>query len=182
MMAAISEQLVDIPRSRVADEARILVSNLFESARDDVYRYLLSLGLQPGRAQEAVQEVFLRLYTSLAKGDGIENPRAWVFRVAHNHGLKLRARQATETCFDAGLEACLKAPGHDAEHALLERERMLRLHHAIVGLSEQQRRCLHLRMQGLKYPEIGSVLGIGASTVGEFLRRAMLKLRTVRDE
>jgi len=40
------------------------VSRLFEEARDDVYRYLLTLGLYPPQAQEATQEVFLRLYAT----------------------------------------------------------------------------------------------------------------------
>jgi DNA-directed RNA polymerase specialized sigma24 family protein len=32
-------------------------------------------------------------------------------------------------------------------------------------------------MEGLRYPEIGQALGIGASTVGEFLRRAIARIR-----
>ena len=81
------------------------VARLYEEARDDVYRYLLTLGLHPPRAQEAVQEVFLRLYATLKKGEEIDNPRGWVFRVAHNYGLKVRERQVSEEPFDPGLEA-----------------------------------------------------------------------------
>jgi RNA polymerase sigma-70 factor (ECF subfamily) len=158
------------------------VSRLFEEARDDVYRYLLTLGLHPPQAQEAVQEVFLRLYTTLRKGDEIQNPRAWVFRVAHNLGLKIRARQHTEEPFDPDLGAQYAARTNTPEADLIERERMLRFHEAVSGLSEQQRRCLFLRMEGLRYPEIGSTLGISASAVGEFLRRAMVRLRKVRNE
>ena len=158
------------------------VSRLFEEARDDVYRYLLTLGLHPPRAQEAVQEVFLRLYATMKKGEEIENPRAWVFRVAHNYGLKLRERQATESSFDPGLEATLASPGENPEKALLQRERMVRFHNAVEGLSEQQKRCLFLRMEGLRYPEIGAALGISASAVGEFLRRATARLKKANDE
>ena len=158
------------------------VSRLFEETRDDVYRYLLTLGLHPPRAQEAVQEVFLRLYTTLRKGESIENPRAWIFRVAHNYGLKVRARQTSEEPFDADLEARLLASGQSAEHDLIERERMVRFHRAVENLSDQQRRCLFLRLEGMRYPEIASTLGISASAVGEFLRRAMVRLKKVRDE
>jgi RNA polymerase sigma-70 factor (ECF subfamily) len=122
------------------------------------------------------------LYTTLKKGEDIQNPRGWIFRVAHNHGLKVRARQANEDAFDPGMEARLTSPSRSPEHELLERERMLRFHHAVEGLSEQQRRCLFLRMEGMRYPEIGSALGISASAVGEFLRRAVVRLRKVRDE
>lgn len=184
-MSAISigEELVGILRQdRTRPALQTQVAQLFEECRDDVFRYLLTLGLYPPRAQEATQEVFLRLYASLKKGEDIQNPRGWVFRVAHNHGLKVRARQAHEEPFDAALEARLTSPTPGPEHELLERERMVRFHRAVEGLSEQQRRCLFLRMEGMRYPEIASTLGISASSVGEFLRRAVARLRKVRDE
>ena len=81
------------------------VSRLFEEARDDVYRYLLTLGLYPPQAQEATQEVFLRLYVTLRKGEEIQNPRAWIFRVAHNLGLKICVWQHSEEPFKPELAA-----------------------------------------------------------------------------
>jgi len=171
-----------IRQERNAAALRDEVGRLFEEARDDVYRYLLTLGLHPPRAQEAVQEVFLRLYAALRKGEKLDNPRAWVFRVAHNLGLKIRARQNSEAPFDPQWGEQHAGPSGNPESELLERERMSRFHSAVEGLSEQQRRCLFLRMEGLRYPEIGSALGISASTVGEFLRRAMERLKKVRYE
>jgi len=153
------------------------VAQLFLEARDDVYRYLLSLGLYPPQAQEGAQEVFLRLYATLKKGEKIQNPRAWIFKVAHNYGLKVRGRQNFQAPFDADLESRIAGAEMDPEESLLEREQALRFHRAIQGLSEQQRHCLFLRLEGLRYPEIGSALGIGASTVGEFLRRAISRLK-----
>lgn len=153
------------------------VAQLFVEARDDVYRYLLSLGLYPPQAQEGAQEVFLRLYATLKKGEKIQNPRAWIFKVAHNYGLKVRGRQNFQAPFDADLESRIAGAEMDPEESLIEREQALRFHRAIQGLSEQQRNCLFLRLEGLRYPEIGSALGIGASTVGEFLRRAISRLR-----
>src|SRR5579872_2074574 len=98
------DEFVGILRQETtATPLQALVAQLFEESRDDVYRYLLTLGLHPPLAQEAVQEVFLRLYAGLKKGDDIQNPRGWVFRVAHNHGLKVRARQGNEEPFDPQL-------------------------------------------------------------------------------
>jgi RNA polymerase sigma-70 factor (ECF subfamily) len=158
------------------------VAQLYTETREDVYGYLLTLGVHPPKAQEAVQEVFLRLYTSLKKGEKIENLRGWVFRVAHNYGLKVRARQSAEEKLDPAFESRLSSPAVDAERNLLHREKMARLNQAVEGLSEQQKRVLFLRMEGLRYPEIAHTLGISASAVGEFLRRALLRLKKVRDE
>jgi len=164
-------------RDRAALALQDQVTQLFLEARDDVYRYLLSLGIHPPQAQEGAQEVFLRLYATLKKGENIQNPRAWIFRVAHNLGLKIRARQNNQAPFDPDLEAQIAAPALNPEQSLIEREQTLRFHSAVQRLSEQQRRCLSLRMEGLRYPEIGSVLGISASAVGEFLRRAIARLK-----
>ena len=177
-MLAIGLQLVEVFRlDRTATTLQDRVTKLFEESREDVYRYLLMLGLQPPRAQEAVQEVFLRLYQALKKGEDIQNPRGWIFRVAHNHGLKVRARQANEDPFDAGVELQLASHSETPEHELLERERVVQFHRAFEALSDQQKRCLTLRMEGLRYSEIGAALGISASAVGEFLHRAMVRLK-----
>jgi RNA polymerase sigma-70 factor (ECF subfamily) len=159
------------------------VAQLFEEMREYVFRYLLTLGLYPPQAQEATQEVFLRLYVTMKnKEEEIRSPRAWIFRVAHNYGLKVRARQMHEPPYDPEIETRLVAPELNPEKSLLERERMSRFHRAMEGLSEQQKRCLFLRLEGLRYPEIGTALGISSSAVGEFLRRAITRIRKVTDE
>src|ERR1039457_2156408 len=140
---ASDEQFVGLIRQeQTGTSLQDQVARLFEEARDDVYRYLLTLGLYPPQAQEATQEVFLRLYATQRKGETIQNPRAWIFRVAHNLGLKIRARQHSEEPFnpEVGNSYTTRSEEHTSE--LLERERMTRFHAAVQGLSEQQRRCL----------------------------------------
>jgi len=174
------DEVLRLDRAKVTLQDK--VTRLYEEARDDVYRYLLLLGLTPPQAQEAAQEVFLRLYVTLSKGEEIHSPRGWIFRVAHNLGLKLRAKNSAQLPFDPELEARLRDPDVSHEQSLLERERWILLHRGIESLSEQQRRCLFLRMEGLRYPEIGEALGISASSVAEFLRRAIARLRKVCHE
>ncbi len=153
------------------------VSRLFEEARDDVYRYLLTLGLQPPHAQEATQEVFLKLYVELKKGGQIDNVRAWIFRVAHNHGLRQRSREDFMRPFEPDFELQLQDLKDNPERSMLERERWTRFHEAVGNLSPQQRNCLYLRAEGFRYREIAKILEISDSSVSEFLRRAVSRLR-----
>jgi RNA polymerase sigma-70 factor (ECF subfamily) len=53
---------------------------------------------------------------------------------------------------------------------------MSRVAVALESLSPQQRNCLYLRSEGLRYREIAEVIGISSSTVNEFLRRAIARL------
>ena len=167
---------------RAASPLEDQVAQLFVELRSDVFRYLLTLGLHPPQAQEATQEVFLRLYITLKRNIDIQNPRAWIFRVAHNFGLKVRARQDHEQPFDPDIAVRLADPEANPEMGAIERQRTLRFHRAVENLSEQQRRCLLLRLEGLRYPEIAAALGISASAVGEFMRRAIARLKSIGHE
>src|SRR5438094_1717590 len=114
------------------------VSRAFLDWREDVYRYLLTLGLSAPEAQDATQEVFFRLYIALREGgEEIRNQRAWVFRVAHNLGLTLRSHQSPMLPLDAHLEWTLKDQSRSTETGLIERERLERMHGAVQELSPQ---------------------------------------------
>jgi RNA polymerase sigma-70 factor (ECF subfamily) len=155
------------------------VEQIYEAERDSIYRYLLYFGVPAGRAQELAQDSFLKLYLKMSKGEEIENPRAWLFRVAHNFALRSHGREPAFDDVDASLH--LREPSPDPERALILRQRREGLQDAIRALSPQQRNCLHLRVKGLRYREIADVIGISTSAVGEFLRRAVTRLKEAMD-
>jgi RNA polymerase sigma-70 factor (ECF subfamily) len=152
------------------------VEDLYLECRNDVYRYLVSFGLTPSQAQDATQEAFLRLHQARLRGEKPDQPRAWVFRVAHNLGLSERTRRFNASvALEPHLEVAAKGPS--AEQMAMERQDQSRLRQAISTLSEQQRRCLYLRADGLRYREIAAILGVGISTVVEFINRATARLK-----
>ncbi len=55
-------------------------------------------------------------------------------------------------------------------------EAFRRLHGAVRLLTHAERECLLLRARGLRYREIGEVLGLATSTVGDTVERAIKKL------
>lgn len=149
----------------------------YERLRGNVYRYLVAIGLEAETAQEATQEVFLRFYVALRKGEDIVNPQAWIFRVAHNWGIKVRAKERGRPGYGNPIKSEPVGSGQDPERQVLARERDELFRSAIAELSEQQRNCLFLRLQGLRYSEIAQALGIAPTTVSEFLRRAIARFR-----
>ena len=169
--------------ARTTDDLHQQVTAAYEDAREDVYYYVLTLGLTPGQAQEVAQEVFLRLYVSLRNGEEILNVRGWIFRVAHNFGLKLKGKEREHV----GLhEMSAMEPVTDAdaspEQVLIRSDRDRRVAAAFAELSPQQRQCLPLRASGLRYREIAETVGIATSTVNEFIRRGVSKLRKALHE
>jgi RNA polymerase sigma-70 factor (ECF subfamily) len=159
-------------QKRAVDEQ---VLQAYEECRDDVYYYGLTLGLGPAQAQDVAQEVFLKLYVQLREGEEIRSLRAWVFRVAHNEALKLR-RQGANPCRDFSRDGA-RRPDHQCGKRMVQDETRRRVQEAIADLSPQQQQVLQLRAAGLRYREIAETIGIGTSTVNEFMRRAVARLR-----
>lgn len=153
------------------------VEQLFLQTRDDIYRYLVILGLGTEQAQEVTQEVFLRLFASLLNGDKVDHARAWMFRVAHNLAVRVWTREKIYQPLEPAVEESLIDANANPELAALEREQMRRFENAVDALSPQQQQCLFLRAEGFRYREIATIMGVSDSSVGEFLRRGISRLK-----
>lgn len=167
--------LTDISHSR-AQRFHDEVERIYHETRGAICSYLLCLGLPAAQAQEVTQEVYLRLYQTMRKGQEIENIRAWLFRVAHNQGLKVRSREKSFRMLHPDWERFPQPETESPERQLLHRERISRVASALKSLSPQQRNCLYLRSEGLRYREIAEIMGVSLSTVNEFLRRGISHL------
>jgi len=165
-----------LPLSRLASCTRE-ATNLYRELRKPLLRYLICLGLTADEAQDVVQDAFLGLQRHLTAGRSQENIRSWLFRVAHN-GARNR-QKSYHRRFGAELDVEVESFLVDEatpERVVLEKEKFQRLRIAVRSLSEQERECLLLRAGGLRYREIGEVLGLATSTVGDMVERAIKKL------
>lgn len=154
------------------------VISLFDELRDPLLRYLSSLGVAVADGEEVVQESFLSLFEHLRSGKSRENLRGWLFRVAHNLALKRRYKNRRE--FDArafaGAEEMVEDPGPNPEDQLLRNQTQQRLQAVIQALPEQDRRCLFLRAEGLRYRGIARVLDMSLSAVSLSLARSLARV------
>jgi len=156
------------------------VQSLFEQLRVPVFRYLLRKTRDSGRAEDITQETFLRLFRHLREDRLLDNPKAWIFTVANNLAVdasrgESHIKDLDETTWKQ-IEESRSGLQADPEKLMLQRERLDRLHIAVLNLTPLQRECLHLRAEGLRYREIAGLLDLSPSTVMDAVRRATLKL------
>ncbi|HUP05239.1 MAG TPA: sigma-70 family RNA polymerase sigma factor [Bryobacteraceae bacterium] len=124
-------------------------------------------------AQDASQEVFLKLYRNLRKLDGA-NLAAWLYRVTvnvcHDTGRKRRPMEPVE---DA--EAVAAAPARDASEEA-ERHRALDL--GLRRLAERERTAVVLRdLEGLSTAEVARAMGSSEATVRSQISQSRVKMR-----
>jgi RNA polymerase sigma-70 factor (ECF subfamily) len=167
----------ELEPKRAAPSLDEQVARIYEAAREDIYRYIVLMGVPREQAQEICQEAFLRLYAALSRGEAIEKPRAWAFTVARNQALTARTSAKPFASLETAIEGRLAANSPSPEQSALDREKLRRLRDAVGRLTDQQRHCLHLRAKGFRYREIAEILGVGTSTVGDMMQSAVRRLR-----
>ena len=166
--------------SRKAEGPEHRIVHLYDTLRPSLYRYLINIGLYPQDVEEVIQETFLRLYRHIRNGGNEDNLRAWIYQVAHNlsanfHKSRRRLVENTPELWEQLSKSILdEAPS--PEELLLRKEQHFRIHDGLSKLTQLQRDCLNLRLEGLRYREIGEILNVGTSTVAGSLRNAITKL------
>jgi RNA polymerase sigma factor (sigma-70 family) len=125
-------------------------------------------------AEDALQDVFMRAYSSLRSNDRPLSLRAWLYRVAHNRCIDQLRRPTPPAAdlFDTSRKPLLD-PMDEAER----REDLRQLVADVRRLPDQQRSALLMReMDGMSYAELASALGISLQAVKSLLVRARIGL------
>ena len=150
------------------------LTSLFRQLRNPLLRYLLAFGLPEHDGEEVIQEAFLALFQHLQRGKSRQNLRGWVFRVAHNLGLKRRTVLQQER-HDANTAERLD-PALNPEEQLACAQKQQQLRAVFKALPEADQCCLILRAEGLRYREIAEVLNISLGAVSISLTRSLARL------
>lgn len=129
--------------------------------------------------EDVAHEAYLRAYAAEQK-KAIEQPKAFLFRVAKNVALtKLtrKSRQITDYLEEAGDSLVLEdVPAADSE---VEAEEVLGIYcEAVASLPEKGRQVYLLRkVHGLSHKEIAERMNLSVSSVEKYLRNGLLACR-----
>jgi RNA polymerase sigma-70 factor (ECF subfamily) len=142
-----------------------------------VYRFCRRVLPSREDAEDATQEIFMKLRLKLHQYDPSRSFPAWLQAVAAHHcwdQLRKKRPQQHDPAAEASLES--DAPGPD-ETALAQEERD-QVRRALREISDRSRAALVMRyFANLSYREIAEVLEVPESFVGVVLLRARRELR-----
>ncbi len=142
---------------------------LFEAHKDRVYSIALRYSGDASAAMDIAQDVFLKLYSSLADFRGDASLETWLYRVVVNR------------CLDHRRSAVRRVPivgdwiaaGENVLHRLLRDEEARGVESAVSKLPPDQRIVVVLRYtEGRSYEEIAEILNCSRGTVASRLNRA----------
>jgi RNA polymerase sigma-70 factor (ECF subfamily) len=127
-------------------------------------------------AQDASQEVFLRLYRNLGKVQASQNIAGWLYRVTVNVCHDVHRRRPDETPMDETAEPVSR--GADPQQAVTRQEQEKVLELSLRFLSHKERAALVLRdLEGLSTEEVARILGTSQATVRSQIFKARIKVK-----
>ncbi len=169
--------LIDACRAGETEAFGVLVSRY----QDRLYPTVLRLSGCAEDARDLLQETFLRAFEKLDRFQGESSFYTWLYRIAVNLALSDHRRRRTRAAGRgaAGADEPIGDPRQTDPALPVERdERDRRVHEALNALAPDHRAVVVMKeFDGLRYEEIGAVLGVPVGTVRSRLHRARCELR-----
>jgi len=167
----------------------VALEELVMSVRDRVYRLSLRMTACPADAEDATQEILIRLITRLSTFRGHAAFSTWAHRIAVNHLLD-RAKSVVERMemtFDEFaadlLNGLASAPSTSPDAALLEREVQLACTHAMLTCLDREHRVAYIlgEIFDVDSDDGGYICDISPAAYRKRLSRARERVRTFVD-
>jgi RNA polymerase sigma-70 factor, ECF subfamily len=177
---AIFANWMEIPKSAVDDQARQhaedqALAALVDQYASTLYRVAFSVLRNAADAEDAVQEVFLRVMRHRDRLGEVRDRRVWLIRIVWNIVLDRKRRMKTrpETDDVAELTRVLPSSGLSSDERAIAAQHHTHVLHCVDQLPAKERQVLTLSaFDELSSVEIASVLGITESSVRSRLFRA----------
>lgn len=156
----------------------------FNEVRDELIGTLYYMLGNRDDAHDAAQETFMKCWRAQGEMVGVQNIRAFLFRVAMNTATDMRRSAWRRKAKPMGEEDMYAAPPkRSGADRLADQEQVERLRHAIRTLRQEEQEIFLLRQNGdLTYEQIAEVRNMPVGTVKTQMRSALQKLRRILEE
>ena len=147
--------------------------------KDKLYRLARRILNNPAEAEDAVQEVMIKVWQKRDELAAIQNIEAWLIRLTRNQSIDLvRSRRKNQQ----DLEVIQQLPDKrmDIHQEVATKNQVDLIKKSINQLPETQRMILQLReIEGFSYQEIADLLDISISQVKVQIFRARKLLKSI---
>ena len=140
--------------------------------RDKVYRLAYSILGNASAAEDAAQQVFIRVWRALPGFEGRASLSTWIFTIARNTCLTAAKRQAAARTVSLDIDE-VRFAAESRQAPARERRGDPDVARLVAQLPEKYRRVIVLfYMQERSFEEVARMLGLPMGTVKTYLHRA----------
>lgn len=167
---------------RVSEKDREAFRALYDHSASQVFAVLLRILPRRDIAEEALQDVFVRVWREAASyRESRGKALSWMTTIARNRALDIRRRLSRELPMDdATAESLAQSESSESDPALAAQwgSEAAVLRSCLGELNDEQRGSIRLAFfQGLSYSEVSAKIGAPLGTVKSWIRRGLASLK-----
>jgi len=172
---------------------KIALEKVVIAIKDLVYNLALRMLLYPADAQDATQEILVKIVTHLSTFQARSKFTTWVYRLATNYLLTQKGKQSNVfrmsfenygKLIDAGQSSLITYTHNKGEQLLLEEEVKVSCTHGMLLCLSEQSRMVYILGTLLEFTSLegGQILGITPENFRKQLSRSRAKLRNFMED
>jgi len=163
---------------RISQGDALAFTLLFNQYKDKVYTIAFKLTGCALTSEEAVQDIFLKLWVKRKDLSGIEYFTAWFNTIIRNYLFSLLKSRAARESREIAFASKLSSFYNNADQPILLKETEALLEKALYTLPPQQNKIYRLiKERGMKKEEVASQLNLSTETVKAHLSKAIKSIR-----
>ena len=166
-----------IERLRDASRARQAFTEVIAAYTEPLYWQIRRMVANHDDANDILQEVFIKAWTSLENFRGDAKLSTWLYKIAINESLTFLARERRRNNVSIDDEAAMLINAIEADTNIDGDSLALELRKVIATLPEKQRIVFNMRYYDeLKYEEISEILGTSVGALKSSYHLAVKKI------
>ena len=166
--------------NRIKERDKKALELLYDKYERILYSFIYRLTNSSDIAEEAVQEVFIKLWRG--KGvysDGKGKFSSWLFTITRNTAIDIVRKRKTDPIFSEEIFDFIEDNHPQIDEQLQWKEEQQRVRHAVSKLSEDQKKIIQsIYFKGLTQQKVAEEQQIPLGTVKGRVRLALRKLKT----
>lgn len=156
----------------------MLLKNIYEEYKQDVFKYLVSLTNDISLSEDLVSETFLGALKSLHKFKGESTIKTWLFSIARNKWYEhLRKEKPTISLDDLSYNYLLSEC--DLDNSIIKKELSNKILALLDNESPRTKDIILMRIEGYSYFEIGKKHNISESSARVIDYRIKKKIKNI---
>lgn len=166
--------------NRIKEQDKKALELLYDKYERILYSFVYRLTNSSDIAEEAVQEVFIKLW----RGKGVYSDEkgkfsSWLFTITRNTAIDIVRKRKTDPIFSEEIFDFIEDDHPQIDEHLQWKEEQQRVRHAVSKLSEDQKKIIQsVYFKGLTQQKVAEEQQIPLGTVKGRVRLALRKLKT----
>lgn len=152
---------------------------LVEKYRNDVFRTVFAVLRDQKEAEDAAQEVFMKIYSSLSQYEN-QGFKTWMTRIAVNHAIDVKRKLARrkEEVAEAIEQQALGTPRDSVENELMDNERLRQVRKRLDELPDNYRDVIYgFYIAEKSYQQLADEQKVQVKTIETKLYRARIWMK-----